>query len=95
MRPNINVLLRRMCLQHWSFCNLAALGGDQVTLSWKKYFQQRSHLEKNMTEGRTGNYTCKSLRGHTGMHFFLFIRNILSMTSLCLLSNLCVKHLVL
>lgn len=27
--------------------------------------------------------------------FFLFIRNILSMSSLCLLSNLCVKHLVL
>ncbi|XP_054902430.1 F-box/WD repeat-containing protein 12 [Poeciliopsis prolifica] len=59
-------LWRRMCLQRWSFCNLAALGGDQVTLSWKKYFQQRSHLEKNMTEGRSGNYTCKSLRGHTG-----------------------------
>uniref|UniRef100_A0A3Q2NSL6 Si:ch73-142c19.1 n=1 Tax=Fundulus heteroclitus TaxID=8078 RepID=A0A3Q2NSL6_FUNHE len=59
-------LWRRMCLQRWSFCNLAALGSDPVNHSWKRYFQQRCHLEKNMTEGRTGGYTCKSLRGHAG-----------------------------
>ncbi|MEQ2239553.1 hypothetical protein ILYODFUR_005587, partial [Ilyodon furcidens] len=59
-------LWRRICLQRWSFCNLAALGGDHLNHSWKRYFQRRCHLEKNMTQGRSGDYTCKSLRGHTG-----------------------------
>uniref|UniRef100_A0A1A7WW60 F-box and WD repeat domain containing 12 n=1 Tax=Iconisemion striatum TaxID=60296 RepID=A0A1A7WW60_9TELE len=56
-------LWRRMCLQRWSFCNLSALGSEQ---SWKRYFLQRCHLEMKMTKGRSGGYTCKSLRGHTG-----------------------------
>ncbi|RVE70683.1 hypothetical protein OJAV_G00067500 [Oryzias javanicus] len=59
-------LWRRMCLQRWSFCNLAALGSEHDTYSWKRYFLRRSVLEANMTKGRTGSYTCKSLRGHTG-----------------------------
>uniref|UniRef100_A0A8C7ZIH4 Si:ch73-142c19.1 n=2 Tax=Oryzias sinensis TaxID=183150 RepID=A0A8C7ZIH4_9TELE len=59
-------LWRRICLQHWSFCNLAALGGEHDTCSWKRYFLRRSFLEANMTKGQTGSYTCKGLRGHTG-----------------------------
>ncbi|XP_068604492.1 F-box/WD repeat-containing protein 12 [Brachionichthys hirsutus] len=57
-------LWRRLCLQHWTFCDLAAF--QSVNHSWKKYFLQRSHLERKMTKGRTGGYTCKSLRGHRG-----------------------------
>ncbi|XP_013880930.1 F-box/WD repeat-containing protein 12 [Austrofundulus limnaeus] len=56
-------LWRRMCLQRWSFCSLAALGSEQ---SWKRYFLRRSQLELKMTKGCSGGYTCKSLRGHTG-----------------------------
>uniref|UniRef100_A0A3P9I0V3 Zgc:171857 n=1 Tax=Oryzias latipes TaxID=8090 RepID=A0A3P9I0V3_ORYLA len=55
-------LWKRICLQHWSFCNLAALGGEHDTCSWKRYFLRRSFLEANMTKG----YTCTSLSGHTG-----------------------------
>ncbi|KAF6729249.1 F-box/WD repeat-containing protein 12 [Oryzias melastigma] len=62
----IILFLVRMCLQRWSFCNLAALGSQQDTYSWKRYFLRRSVLEANMTKGRTGSYKCKSLRGHTG-----------------------------
>ncbi|XP_053706229.1 F-box/WD repeat-containing protein 12 isoform X3 [Synchiropus splendidus] len=57
---------RRMCLQRWSFCYLAVSGDKQTAPSWKKYYLQRKRLETNMSEGRSGNYTCKSLRGHTG-----------------------------
>ncbi|XP_030588932.1 F-box/WD repeat-containing protein 12 isoform X1 [Archocentrus centrarchus] len=59
-------LWRKLCLQRWGFCNLAVLGSEHANHSWKRYFLRRSHLEKNMTKGRTGGYTCKSLRGHTG-----------------------------
>ncbi|XP_075955971.1 F-box/WD repeat-containing protein 12 [Anarhichas minor] len=59
-------LWRRMCLQRWSFCNLAVLGSERVTRSWKRYFLRRCHLETKMTKGKSGGYTCKSLRGHTG-----------------------------
>ncbi|XP_071332761.1 F-box/WD repeat-containing protein 12 [Trachinotus anak] len=59
-------LWRRLCLQRWTFCNLAVLGGEHGNLSWKRYFLRRCHLEMNMTTGRSGGYTCKSLRGHTG-----------------------------
>ncbi|GAA6216413.1 F-box/WD repeat-containing protein 12 [Lates japonicus] len=59
-------LWRRLCLQRWSFCNLAVLGSEQVDQSWKRYFLRRSHLEAKMSKGRSGGYTCKSLRGHTG-----------------------------
>nr|XP_020466243.1 F-box/WD repeat-containing protein 12 [Monopterus albus] len=59
-------LWRRMCLQRWSFCNLAVMRSEQVWHSWKRYFLRRAHLEMKMTEGRSGGYTCKSLRGHTG-----------------------------
>uniref|UniRef100_A0A3P9LCP7 Zgc:171857 n=1 Tax=Oryzias latipes TaxID=8090 RepID=A0A3P9LCP7_ORYLA len=55
-------LWKRICLQHWSFCNLAALGSEHDTCSWKRYFLRRSFLEANMTKG----YTCTSLSGHTG-----------------------------
>ncbi|XP_055022294.1 F-box/WD repeat-containing protein 12 isoform X2 [Boleophthalmus pectinirostris] len=57
-------LWRRMSLQRWVFCNVG-LGGDGAQ-SWKRYFLRRYHLEKKMSEGKTGGYTCKSLRGHTG-----------------------------
>ncbi|KAK1898576.1 F-box/WD repeat-containing protein 12 [Dissostichus eleginoides] len=59
-------LWRKMCLQRWSFCNLAVLGSEHVNHSWKRYFLQRCHLEMKMTAGRSGGYTCKSLRGHAG-----------------------------
>ncbi|XP_078111482.1 F-box/WD repeat-containing protein 12 [Sander vitreus] len=59
-------LWRRMCLQSWGFCNLAVLGSEHGNQSWKRYFLRRCHLEMKMTEGRSGGYTCKSLRGHTG-----------------------------
>ncbi|XP_077403944.1 F-box/WD repeat-containing protein 12 [Vanacampus margaritifer] len=59
-------LWRRMCLQRWGFCSQAVLGSPHVKHSWKRYFLRRSHLETKMKEGRTGGYTCKSLRGHTG-----------------------------
>ncbi|XP_061120155.1 F-box/WD repeat-containing protein 12 [Syngnathus typhle] len=59
-------LWRRMCLQRWGFCSQAVLGSPRVNHSWKKYFLRRSYLETKMKEGRTGGYTCTSLRGHTG-----------------------------
>lgn len=74
---------RRLCLQRWSFCNFAVLARDDVGHSWKKYFLRRSHLESKMTAGRSGGYTCKSLRGHTGETTLLFC---LSCLFLCLTS---------
>ncbi|CAB1424765.1 unnamed protein product [Pleuronectes platessa] len=59
-------LWRRLCLQRWTFCNLAVLGSDRVNHSWKTYFLRRRHLEEEMTQGRSGGYICISLRGHTG-----------------------------
>lgn len=59
-------LRRRLCLQRWSFCNFAVMGPDGVNHSWKRYFLRRSFLEMKMSKGRSGSYTCKSLRGHTG-----------------------------
>lgn len=59
-------LWRRISLQRWSFCNLSVLGEGRENHSWKRYYLRRSFLEKNMTKGRSGGYTCKSLRGHTG-----------------------------
>ncbi|XP_056158133.1 F-box/WD repeat-containing protein 12 [Lampris incognitus] len=61
-------LWRRMCLQRWCFCNItAAAGREHVRQEWKRYFLRRSHLEMKMMKGRSGgDYTCKSLRGHTG-----------------------------
>lgn len=58
-------LWRKLALQRWVFCNVGG-GGKEEVPSWKRYFLRRAHLEKNMSEGRTGGYTCKSLRGHTG-----------------------------
>ncbi|XP_036843804.1 F-box/WD repeat-containing protein 12 isoform X2 [Oncorhynchus mykiss] len=56
-----------MCLQRWGFCNIAVLGSEHGKQTWKSYFLRRSHLELKMTKGRSGgDYTCKSLRGHTG-----------------------------
>ncbi|XP_061650197.1 F-box/WD repeat-containing protein 12 [Phyllopteryx taeniolatus] len=59
-------LWRRMCLQRWGFCSQAVLERPHVNHSWKTYFLRRSHLETKMKEGRTGGYTCTSLRGHAG-----------------------------
>uniref|UniRef100_A0A673Z4E5 Si:ch73-142c19.1 n=1 Tax=Salmo trutta TaxID=8032 RepID=A0A673Z4E5_SALTR len=60
-------LWREMCLQRWGFCNIAVLGSEHGKQAWKSYFLRRSHLELKMTKGRSGgDYTCKSLRGHTG-----------------------------
>ncbi|KAK6307741.1 hypothetical protein J4Q44_G00210120 [Coregonus suidteri] len=59
-------LWREMCLQRWGFCNIAVLGSEHGKQAWKSYFLRRSHLEQKMTKGRSGgDYTCKSLRGHT------------------------------
>ncbi|KAJ8257218.1 hypothetical protein GJAV_G00183180 [Gymnothorax javanicus] len=58
-------LWRQMCLQRWTFCNVSR--SECGTGSWKSYYVQRSELEKRMETGRSGaDYTCKSLRGHTG-----------------------------
>ncbi|XP_061908735.1 F-box/WD repeat-containing protein 12-like isoform X1 [Entelurus aequoreus] len=59
-------LWRRLCLQRWLFCSQVVLSSSHVNRSWKKYFLRRSCLEKEMKDGRSGGYTCKSLRGHTG-----------------------------
>ncbi|XP_068187074.1 F-box/WD repeat-containing protein 12 isoform X2 [Antennarius striatus] len=59
-------LWRRLCLQRWTFCDLTSFRSERVDHSWKKYYLRRSHLEMKMTKGRTGGYTCRSLRGHTG-----------------------------
>lgn len=66
LNQNFRGLPRRLCLQRWSFCNFAFLGSEHVGHSWKRYFLRRCHLEAKMTKGRSGGYTCKSLRGHTG-----------------------------
>ncbi|XP_030625437.1 F-box/WD repeat-containing protein 12 [Chanos chanos] len=60
-------LWRKMCLQQWSFCNVASLLNDTDCLTWKNYYMRRTQLERKMKSGRPcGDYTCKSLRGHTG-----------------------------
>ncbi|KAI1892199.1 hypothetical protein AGOR_G00130860 [Albula goreensis] len=58
-------LWRQMCLQRWTFCNVTRTDCGKRT--WKRYYQQRSKLESRMETGRSGaDYTCKSLRGHSG-----------------------------
>ncbi|KAJ8265900.1 hypothetical protein COCON_G00149990 [Conger conger] len=58
-------LWRQMCLQRWTFCNVTR--SECGKGSWKTYYLQRSRLEHNMETGRSGaDYTCRSLRGHTG-----------------------------
>lgn len=84
-------LSRRLCLQRWSFCNFAATGAEPGGLSWKSYFLRRCRLEAKMTKGRSGGYTCKSLRGHTGRReefdklSVSFVRRVI--TRSCLLST--------
>uniref|UniRef100_W5N9K8 Si:ch73-142c19.1 n=1 Tax=Lepisosteus oculatus TaxID=7918 RepID=W5N9K8_LEPOC len=58
-------LWRQMCLRRWSFCNLSRLPAGMQT--WKNYYLRRSKLEEKMEMGRaSADYTCKTLRGHTG-----------------------------
>ncbi|KAM6978011.1 F-box/WD repeat-containing protein 12 [Aplochiton taeniatus] len=60
-------LWRELCLQRWGFCNITVVGSDHGKQQWKSYFLRRYHLELKMSQGRSGaDYTCKSLRGHTG-----------------------------
>ncbi|XP_053500156.1 F-box/WD repeat-containing protein 12 isoform X3 [Ictalurus furcatus] len=60
-------LWREMCLRRWGFCNVAQLLSDTKSYTWKRYYLHRSSLELNMKLGRSGgDYSCKSLRGHTG-----------------------------
>ncbi|CAL8367645.1 unnamed protein product [Lota lota] len=60
-------LWRRLCLQRWGFCNVAVVGCEHQRQAWKRYYLRRSHLEEKMSKGRAGSdFTCKSLRGHTG-----------------------------
>ena len=82
-----------MCLQRWTFCNIAVLGSEGVDHSWKRYFLRRLHLEMKMTKGRTGGYTCKSLRGHTGISLSLSLSPSLSVC-VCVSSLLHVPHLI-
>ncbi|KAM4609759.1 F-box/WD repeat-containing protein 12 isoform 2-T2 [Polymixia lowei] len=59
--------LWRMSLQRWGFCNIAVAGCEHMRPAWKRYYLRRTHLEAKMMKGRSGgDYTCKSLRGHTG-----------------------------
>ncbi|KAL4646373.1 F-box/WD repeat-containing protein 12 isoform X1 [Arapaima gigas] len=61
-------LWRQMCLQRWSFCNIAQSSSENGRLTWKSYYLRRSSLELKMKTGRSSlDYTCKSLRGHTGI----------------------------
>ncbi|XP_029456696.1 F-box/WD repeat-containing protein 12 isoform X2 [Rhinatrema bivittatum] len=54
-----------MCLQRWTFCNIACLTPGMQT--WKKYYLHRSQVEHKMTTGRaSADYTCKTMRGHMG-----------------------------
>ncbi|XP_060793104.1 F-box/WD repeat-containing protein 12 isoform X2 [Neoarius graeffei] len=56
-----------MCLHRWGFCNVAQLLSDTSSYTWKRYYLHRAALELNMKSGRSGgDYSCKSLRGHTG-----------------------------
>ncbi|XP_030063334.1 F-box/WD repeat-containing protein 12 [Microcaecilia unicolor] len=58
-------LWRSMCLQRWTFCNVSRLTPGMQT--WKKYYLHRSQVEQKMASGRaSADYTCKSMRGHTG-----------------------------
>lgn len=60
-------LWRELCLQRWGFCNITAGGSDHGKQQWKTYFLRRYYLELKMSQGKSGaDYTCKSLRGHTG-----------------------------
>ncbi|MCI4387087.1 hypothetical protein PGIGA_G00070200 [Pangasianodon gigas] len=60
-------LWREMCLRRWGFCNVAQLLSDPSSYTWKRYYLHRSSLELKMKSGRSGgDYSCKSLRGHTG-----------------------------
>ncbi|KAG7472876.1 hypothetical protein MATL_G00113740 [Megalops atlanticus] len=60
-------LWRQLCLQRWPFCNMARAASGGEKRAWKSYYLQRSHLEGKMETGRAcADYTCKSLRGHTG-----------------------------
>ncbi|XP_023660725.2 F-box/WD repeat-containing protein 12 [Paramormyrops kingsleyae] len=60
-------LWRQMCLHRWSFCNISRCSSENGKRSWKSYYLQRSSLEHKMKTGRScTDYTCKSLRGHTG-----------------------------
>uniref|UniRef100_UPI00398F8176 F-box/WD repeat-containing protein 12 n=1 Tax=Pristiophorus japonicus TaxID=55135 RepID=UPI00398F8176 len=58
-------LWRRLCLERWIFCNLS--NTDSGIKSWKKYYFHRSKMEQHMATGRsTADYTCTTLRGHSG-----------------------------
>uniref|UniRef100_A0A8C3I5J8 F-box domain-containing protein n=1 Tax=Chrysemys picta bellii TaxID=8478 RepID=A0A8C3I5J8_CHRPI len=58
-------LWRRMCLDHWTFCNISNLTPGMQT--WKQYYLQRSKLEHEMASGRpSADYICRSMRGHKG-----------------------------
>ncbi|KAF5888119.1 F-box/WD repeat-containing protein 12, partial [Clarias magur] len=46
---------------------MAQLLSHATSYTWKRYYLHRSSLELNMTCGRSGgDYSCSSLRGHTG-----------------------------
>lgn len=80
-------------MQRWSFCNLDVLGSER---SWKRYFLRRRHLEMKMKKGEAGGYTCKSLRGHTGLLCSLFLSlDFISMTVCPLILFLCLTYLPL
>ncbi|XP_058856131.1 F-box/WD repeat-containing protein 12-like isoform X4 [Acipenser ruthenus] len=58
-------LWRQLCMHRWTFCNLSKLNPEMKT--WKNYYLRRAKLEQHMTSGRAfADYTCKTLRGHTG-----------------------------
>ncbi|XP_062871802.1 F-box/WD repeat-containing protein 12 isoform X2 [Trichomycterus rosablanca] len=60
-------LWREMCLHRWGFCNMGQLLSGTGEFTWKRYYLHRSRLEQNMKSGRSGgDYTCTTLRGHTG-----------------------------
>lgn len=68
-----------MCLHRWSFCNISRCSSENGKRSWKNYYLQRSSLEHRMKTGRScTDYTCKSLRGHTGMYQELVIASVVS-----------------
>uniref|UniRef100_A0A8C8RYE7 F-box domain-containing protein n=1 Tax=Pelusios castaneus TaxID=367368 RepID=A0A8C8RYE7_9SAUR len=58
-------LWKRMCLDHWTFCNISNMTPGMQT--WKKYYLHRSKLEHQMASGQpSADYTCLAMRGHKG-----------------------------
>ncbi|KAK7802109.1 hypothetical protein U0070_006212 [Myodes glareolus] len=57
-------LWRQLCLRRWASCKAfpVVLG----TQTWRQYYLCRSELEFRVASGRSQDFTCKAISGHTG-----------------------------